>query len=116
QNSKLTIPMSLLPLPGSGDGHPEFPAEKKLVILVHGLCDSPSVWSYPENENETYGTRLQEDLNYRPLYLKYNSGLHISTNGKQLARLLRHSLDATGNEIEEIVFIAHSMGGLVVRS
>jgi len=89
---------------------------KKLVILVHGLCDLETVWLNPKDESTTFGTQLQKDLGYHPLYLRYNSGLHISTNGQKLSQLLTDTLAQAKIEIEEIVFIGHSMGGLVVRS
>ena len=55
-------------------------------------------------------------LGYTPLYLRYNSGLHISENGQQLAQLLQHLFATWPEPITELTLIGHSMGGLVARS
>jgi len=105
-NSHLAIQMELL-----GEVR-----RKRLCILVHGLCDSETSWNYPNNPNRTYGSLLERDLSYVPLFVRYNSGLHISTNGKMLSKLLNKTLKKKLDSIQEIIFIGHSMGGLVVRS
>lgn len=89
---------------------------RKLCIFVHGLCDYEGRWLNPEHPERSFGNRLHQDLGYTPLYLRYNSGLHISTNGRQLNRLLSKLCSKASDPIEEIIFIGHSMGGLVVRS
>lgn len=88
----------------------------KLCILVHGLCDSETTWQYSEDSVRSYGSHLQQDLGYTPLYLRYNSGLHISSNGRSLARLLGKINKRNFKSVREIIFIGHSLGGLVVRS
>jgi pimeloyl-ACP methyl ester carboxylesterase len=50
------------------------------------------------------------------LYAHYNSGRHISTNGRDLAELLESIVAAWPVEIEDITLLGHSMGGLVARS
>ena len=42
-------------------------------------------WS---RDGHDHGTALAADLGYTPLYLHYNTGEHISTNGRRLANLL----------------------------
>jgi pimeloyl-ACP methyl ester carboxylesterase len=59
---------------------------------------------------------LSRDLGYAPVYLHYNTGLHISTNGRAFAALLDRLVTAWPAPLEEIVLLAHSMGGLVARS
>jgi len=59
---------------------------------------------------------LERDLGYTPLYLRYNSGLHISDNGELLAERLKELVDAWPGGVEEIVLVGHSMGGMVARS
>ena len=39
---------------------------------------------------DTYGARLASDLGFTPVYLRYNTGLHISENGLSVAALLRY--------------------------
>ncbi|MFO1462799.1 MAG: alpha/beta fold hydrolase [bacterium] len=104
--SRLAIPMSLQGEIFGG----------RICVLVHGLCDSETTWNFPENPRRNYGALLQEHLAYSPLYVRYNSGLHISTNGRQLAKLLGEKIASQNRNIRDLIFIGHSMGGLVVRS
>ena len=65
---------------------------------------------------ETYGARLERDLGYTPVYVRYNSGLRISQNGRCLSELLEELVAAWPVEVERIALVGHSMGGLVARS
>lgn len=87
----------------------------KICILVHGLVSDETMWAFPKLK-EDYGTLLKEDFKYEPFYVRYNSGRHISDNGKDLDLLINQLLQNAPKAIKEIVFICHSMGGLVVRS
>jgi pimeloyl-ACP methyl ester carboxylesterase len=64
----------------------------------------------------TYGSRLAVDRGVTPVFLGYNSGRHISTNGRELALMLEALLAAWPVEVDELSLVGHSMGGLVVRS
>ncbi len=88
----------------------------KICILIHGLTNDETIWNFSNTKNENYGTFLQNDLNYTPFYVRYNTGLHISENGKQLAQLIETLVQNYPTAVDEIVIIAHSMGGLVTRS
>ena len=85
----------------------------KLAVLAHGLCMNDLQWN---RQGHDHGAALARDLGYTPLYLHYNSGLHTSTNGRTLAGLLEVLLKRWPHQVEELVIIAHSMGGLVTRS
>jgi pimeloyl-ACP methyl ester carboxylesterase len=50
------------------------------------------------------------------VYLRYNTGLHVSDNGRALARLLEDLVRGWPAGVEELVLVGHSMGGLVARS
>ena len=63
-----------------------------------------------------HGAALARDLGYTPLYLRFNSGLHISTNGRAFADLLERLVLAWPVPLGELVIVGHSMGGLVARS
>jgi len=106
EKSSLAIPMEL-----SGEVRGE-----KLCILVHGLFDTAGTWRFPRNSSQDYGSFLKKDLGYTPLYVTYNTGLHISTNGQALAKLLNEAWKKNEDRTQEIIFIGHSMGGLVIRS
>jgi pimeloyl-ACP methyl ester carboxylesterase len=85
----------------------------KLAVLVHGLCVSDLQWT---RANHDHGAALARDLGYTPVYLSYNSGLHISVNGRAFAEKLEALVAAWPVEIENFILIGHSMGGLVARS
>jgi pimeloyl-ACP methyl ester carboxylesterase len=89
-------------------------ANPHLVILVHGLSLSELGWS--RKGNPSIGDRLQDELDYTALYLRYNTGRHISTNGRQFAQMLEQLCEAWPVPVESLSLIGHSMGGLVIRS
>jgi pimeloyl-ACP methyl ester carboxylesterase len=64
----------------------------------------------------TYGDRLVRDLECSPVYLRYNTGRHISENGAALAELLEELVAEWPVEVDQIALVGHSMGGLVARS
>lgn len=85
----------------------------KLVVLTHGLCMSDLQWT---RKGHNHGAALARDLGYTPVHLHYNSGLHISTNGRGFANLLEILIEQWPVPVEEFAIIGHSMGGLVARS
>jgi triacylglycerol lipase len=106
-------PLSLEPKTLAG----AFPgAAGRLCILVHGLMDSERAWAFEHDAETTYGSLLESDFGYAPLYVRYNSGLHISENGRALSRLLSGLAAAFPGGVDEILLVGHSMGGLVLRS
>jgi pimeloyl-ACP methyl ester carboxylesterase len=98
-------------------------ATPKLAVFLHGLCETEDAWKLApraarsaETRPPTYGRRLRDELGYTPVYIRYNSGLHISANGRRLATLLDEIVEGWPVEVEEIALIGHSMGGLLARS
>ncbi len=85
----------------------------RLLVLAHGLCMSDLQWL---REGHDHGAALARDLGYTPVYLHYNSGLHISLNGRAFARELEQLVDQWPHEIERLAILGHSMGGLLARS
>jgi pimeloyl-ACP methyl ester carboxylesterase len=90
-----------------------FRPNSRVLILVHGLCLNERQWN---RKGHDHGTALARDLGYTPLYLHYNTGLHISTNGRAFAEMLDVLVKQWPVPIEELSIIGHSMGGLVARS
>jgi hypothetical protein len=88
-------------------------ATPRLLLLLHGLCMNDLQWLRQEHD---HGAALARDLGYTPVYLHYNSGLSVSTNGRVLAQQLERLLDAWPVPVERLVLMGHSMGGLVARS
>jgi pimeloyl-ACP methyl ester carboxylesterase len=89
-------------------------ATPRLVVFVHGLMETEHAWRLGGGAG--YGARLAEDLGCTPLDVRYNSGRHISRNGRSLADLLEAAVAAWPAEVEQIALVGHSMGGLVARS
>lgn len=91
-------------------------ATGRLAVFLHGLCETDGAWFLGALNHVPYGPRLRVELGYTPVYVRYNSGRHISQNGRELAQLLDELTSAWPVPPEEIAFIGHSMGGLVARS
>jgi pimeloyl-ACP methyl ester carboxylesterase len=89
-------------------------ATRKVALLVHGVMSTEALWRFPDGSD--YGSKLAADLDFTPFYVRYNSGLPIADNGASLAALLETLVDAYPVELEQVVLIGYSMGGLVVRS
>ena len=89
------------------------PLTGRVAVLVHGLCMNDLQW---KRNGHDHGAALARDLGYTPVYLHYNSGLHISANGRAFADLLEALVQEWPMPVEELVVIGHSMGGLVSRS
>ena len=103
---------------------PGFKPGGKILLLIHGLCMNdlqwktlrPDVNGSDEPQVYDHGKALADALGYTPLYLRYNTGLHTSQNGHELSALLDQLLAHWPAPIEDISVVAHSMGGLVIRS
>ncbi|MFT5646561.1 MAG: pimeloyl-ACP methyl ester carboxylesterase [Aureispira sp.] len=85
----------------------------KILLMIHGLCMDDLQW---HRNGHNHGELLAKEFNLSPIYLRYNSGLHISENGQHFSNLLEEFVQNWPVPIEEITILAHSMGGLVTRS
>jgi hypothetical protein len=84
-----------------------------LLVMVHGLCMNDLQW---RRRGQDPAESLARDLGHTALYLHYNSGRHISANGRDFADLLERLVEQWPVPVESMTIIAHSMGGLVARS
>jgi len=92
-----------------------------LVVFLHGLCETERAWwsraeDHYADRSSSHGARLAAETGATPLYLRYNTGLHISDNGEQLATLLSTVVAGWPVEVTRLTLVGHSMGGLVIRS
>lgn len=102
RSSPYALSMSMQPGPPSLE-------RDTLILLIHGLCLNEDCW-----ENDAVGAFRRwasPALDAHIRTLRYNTGLHISENGRTLADLLEHMALP-----KRLILIGHSMGGLVARS
>ncbi len=85
----------------------------RLLVLLHGLCMSVQQWT---RDGYSHGAALAEEQGWTPLYVRYNSGLHVAENGERLSNLLADLVGNWPRPVDEIAIVGHSMGGLVARS
>jgi pimeloyl-ACP methyl ester carboxylesterase len=127
QNSPLALEMALrrhgrevVPDgPGLASAFPD--ATPRLAVFVHGLCETDEAWKLlplrrsEPGERLSYGERLAADLGYTPLFVRYNTGLHISDNARALSELLERVVEEWPVPVDRVALFGHSMGGLVAR-
>jgi pimeloyl-ACP methyl ester carboxylesterase len=123
ENSPLQEPMSVrvdgLPIRPEGDALVQaFPAATpRLVVFVHGLMGNELGWRLGARQGRVpYGPRLAQERGWTPVDIRYNSGRHISENGRSLADLLEAVVAGWPVDVDEVALVGHSMGGLVSRS
>jgi pimeloyl-ACP methyl ester carboxylesterase len=120
EGSPLHVPLAVRhgghPVPAAPEALTKaFPeATPRVVVFVHGLMETEHAWRY--GGQETYGARLRRDLAVTPVEIRYNTGRHVSENGRSLAGELEALIEAWPVPVESVALIGHSMGGLVARS
>jgi pimeloyl-ACP methyl ester carboxylesterase len=127
RNNDLAIRMAVrahgvdVPL-GRDDLARAFPrATPSVAVFLHGLAETEEWWvrrpgAERRRRGRSFGARLRQDAGYTPVYVRYNTGLHVSDNGTHLAALLESLMGSWPVGVERVVLIGHSMGGLVIRS
>ena len=85
----------------------------RVAVLLHGLAMNDLQWS---RQGHDHGAMLERDLGFTTVYLHYNSGRHVSHNGREFASLMTRLVAAWPVPVDELVIVGHSMGGLVARS
>ena len=89
----------------------------KVLLLLHGLCLNDLQWNAQhQGKTVNHGEALASALDCTAVYLRYNSGLHVSENGHELSSQLEQLAAHWPVPLEEISVLAHSMGGLLIRS
>ena len=120
QQNALATPMTLR-YQGKPLDWQTMPADRphagRVLLMIHGLCMNDLQWqtSY-QGKSVNHGEAVARALGYLPLYLRYNSGLSIASNGQALALQLEDLCDRWPGAIKQLSVLAYSMGGLVIRS
>ncbi len=92
-------------------------ASPKLLLVIHGLCMNDLQWSTEQGGHDVnHASTLAQALGFTPIYLRYNTGLHVSQNGHALADQLEQLMQNWPTPVTELTVLVHSMGGLVTRS
>ncbi|MGJ8669383.1 MAG: esterase/lipase family protein [Oceanococcus sp.] len=84
-----------------------------LLIMVHGLAMHHSFFGW---KGHNHGEAIAQEHGFTPVYAHYNSGRHISVNGRELADQIEKLVDEWPMPVRSIRFIGYSMGGLLTRS
>lgn len=120
ERPRLAIRMSVrrdgadVPLDGLADAFPD--ATGRVVVFLHGLCESESAWSLQQGRvGATYPDMLAGH-GWTPVLLRANTGLPVRANGVALASLLGRLVEEWPVPVTRIALVGHSMGGLVMRA
>lgn len=96
-------------------------AAPTVVVFLHGLGETEMAWGFqPRRPPEApplpgYAAAVAA-AGATPVMLRFNSGEHVSSNGRRLAELLTDLIEHWPVSLERLVFVGHSMGGLIIRS
>ena len=97
------------------------PVTGDVAVWLHGLCETDASWrlaaaKHYGDPRSTHGDRLHREVGLTPVFLRYNTGLHVSDNGAQLSEVLDQLVSDWPVPVTRLTLIGHSMGGLVIRS
>jgi triacylglycerol lipase len=81
------------------------PPAGHVVVFLHGLVHTELQWGHRD---------VAEEVSASAVHVRYNSGLDIAANGRDLAALLDDLVGA--HPITRLSLVGHSMGGLVARA
>lgn len=84
-----------------------------VAIMVHGLFVDEQNWTLGPDPLEA---RMRSEFGWAPLLVRFNTGRHVSQNGRDLADLIDALHEEWGSRLGRVQLIGHSMGGLVARS
>ncbi|PTU31366.1 esterase/lipase family protein [Stenotrophobium rhamnosiphilum] len=88
-------------------------ARGHVLVVVHGLCMNDLQWT---RDGYSHVDGVAQQLNASAVHLRYNSGRHISQNGREFAATLELLLASWPTKVTKLTLLTHSMGGLVTRS
>lgn len=93
----------------------------RVAVFVHGLGTTEWSWcleaeAYHGDSTASFASMLARDEGITPLFVRYNTGRHVSENGRSLASLLEALVRAYPVPITDLTLFGHSMGGLVSSS
>ncbi len=90
-------------------------ATGRIAVFVHGLTETEHAWRLGQKKSTPYEHRLWAN-GVTSVFIRYNTGRRISTNGQDLAEVLDDLVRFWPVPVDDVALIGHSMGGLVLRS
>lgn len=104
---------------GLANAYPD--AGSSLVVFVHGFVGTEQMWKRRANRDDygrrlSYGRRMEALGDWSAIWVRYNTGQRVSTNGRDLGRLLARVVARWPVPVDRVVLVGHSMGGLVIHS
>ncbi len=90
-----------------------FVASGRILLLAHGLCMNDLEWTARQHN---HGHMLADTYGYTPVFARYNSGLHVSENGREFASQISGLIERWPVPVTSISIVGFSMGGLLARS
>jgi PGAP1-like protein len=122
ERPRLAIPMGVRAhgrdVPVDPDGlRAAFPgATDRVVVFLHGLCESDTSWNRGRDAlGTTYGEMLAA-AGWTPVFLRANTGLPLRENGVALSALLQRLSESWPVALRRVALVGHSMGGLILRA
>jgi pimeloyl-ACP methyl ester carboxylesterase len=96
-------------------------ATARLMVFVHGLGTTEWSWAlksqiYYGAPDVTFATQFERDLGATCVFVRYNTGRHVSESGRALSALLAGLVEGYPVPLTSLTLVGHSMGGLVCRS
>ncbi|MBW0432837.1 alpha/beta hydrolase [Leptospira yasudae] len=86
---------------------------QKLILCIPGLFCDEGLWNA---KGEVPLSDTMKECGYYPIYLRFNPGVHLSTNAKYMLELVENLLGSPELKNNTLDVIAYSQGGLILRS
>lgn len=84
-----------------------------LILCIPGLFCDEGLWNA---KGEVPLSDTMKECGYYPIYLRFNPGIHLSTNAKLMLELVENLLNSPELKDKTLDVIAYSQGGLIFRS
>ncbi|WP_061222902.1 esterase/lipase family protein [Leptospira weilii] len=85
----------------------------RLILCIPGLFCDEGLWNA---KGETPLSDTMKECGYYPIYLRFNPGIHLSTNAKLMLNLVEKLLNSPEVKGYTLDVISYSQGGLIFRS
>lgn len=85
----------------------------RLILCIPGLFCDEGLWNA---KGELPLSDTMKECGYYPIYLRFNPGIHLSTNAKLMLNLIEALLNSPETKGRTLDVISYSQGGLIFRS